>query len=215
MIASVRGIRLRQEARRDRRHRRGARLGDVAAVHQRQQRAGVRIEQQDRRQVRGQVLLVVLAEHRHQLRAEARGDWECRPASVRSTPWSARPSAPIAPAAALRARRTWPAPFPSPRSSRSSAAASGLVARSGGESVGPRPSIKHRSGTNCSANRVGVNGDDRVDVVGIAAAHGNRDRQAARSRTLARQSHRACAGRQSVSFSRPSRSPSNGSAPAR
>ena len=62
----------RQEASRDRRDRGGAGLGDVAAIHDRLQRPGLRIEQQDRRQVGRQIALVVFTKHRDQLRAEAR-----------------------------------------------------------------------------------------------------------------------------------------------
>ncbi len=46
--------RTRQQARRHRRNRRGARLGNVAAVEQRAQGARFRIEQHDRREMAGQ-----------------------------------------------------------------------------------------------------------------------------------------------------------------
>ena len=61
-------------AEKPRRHRgdgRGPRFRDVATVHDREQRAGLRIEQQDGREVRGQVLRMVVGKHRDQLGAEA------------------------------------------------------------------------------------------------------------------------------------------------
>ena len=51
--------------------RRGARFGNVAAVDDRLQQAGVWIEEQDRGQVRRQTLLVILAVHGDELRAHA------------------------------------------------------------------------------------------------------------------------------------------------
>jgi hypothetical protein len=67
-----RGVGPRHVPRRHGRHSRRPRFGDVAAVHERDERAGVRVEQEDGRQMRRQAAPVVLAEDRHDLRAELR-----------------------------------------------------------------------------------------------------------------------------------------------
>ena len=60
----------REELRRYRRHRRGSRLGDVAPIEQRDERACSRVHQDDRREVRIEPARVVSAEDRHDLRAK-------------------------------------------------------------------------------------------------------------------------------------------------